>query len=201
LKFTGVSEVLVASIIREMIEAASSSEKSANLPYYTAQQPRRSHLHTRRRENIKHIVVIVVCDGFICGGSGWLCFVWKVDWSGVWICLRLLVGCDGVGSGYTCGSCYFVCGGDNAGSGVRGCCSDGGCFCSFGDWCWYLQAELVMVVLVILVVDIVVVMVAMFGSGYGGCCGVLSYGGGAIGSCCCHNCSRGDACSCGYCFW
>jgi hypothetical protein len=55
---TDVSEVLAASIIRAtsplMIETAGTSETSVNL-YQTARRnnPVDSHLHTRRRENLK----------------------------------------------------------------------------------------------------------------------------------------------------
>jgi hypothetical protein len=56
-KFTGVSEVLLASIIRAMIAlmmAAVTSETPVNF-YQTARRnnPEDSHLHTRRRENLK----------------------------------------------------------------------------------------------------------------------------------------------------
>jgi hypothetical protein len=53
-KFTDVSEMLVASIIRKMMEATSTSETSVNF-YQTIRRniPEDSHLHTRRRENLK----------------------------------------------------------------------------------------------------------------------------------------------------
>jgi hypothetical protein len=62
-KLTDVSEVLTASIIRAtvlMMEAVSSSETSVNF-YQTAlcNIPKNSHIHTRRRENLK-------CFEFIC---------------------------------------------------------------------------------------------------------------------------------------
>jgi hypothetical protein len=46
--------VLAAPIIRVMMEAASTSETSANF-YYTSRLniPENSHLHTHRRENLK----------------------------------------------------------------------------------------------------------------------------------------------------
>jgi hypothetical protein len=49
-----VSEVLAASIIRAMMEAGSTSETSVNF-YQTTRRnnPQDSHLHTRRRENLK----------------------------------------------------------------------------------------------------------------------------------------------------
>jgi hypothetical protein len=55
LTFTDVSEVLAASIIRAlMMEAASTSEKSVNFNQTTLRNnPEDSHLHTRRRENLK----------------------------------------------------------------------------------------------------------------------------------------------------
>jgi hypothetical protein len=62
-KFTDVSEVLVASIIRAMMEAASTSETSVNF-YQTTRRnnPEDSHLHTRRRENLKsHVSVSFIC--------------------------------------------------------------------------------------------------------------------------------------------
>jgi hypothetical protein len=51
---TGDSEVLTASIIRAMMEAASTSETCANF-YQTTRRynPEDSHLNTRRRENLK----------------------------------------------------------------------------------------------------------------------------------------------------
>jgi hypothetical protein len=55
-KFTDVSEVLTASIIRAMtIEAASSCETSVNF-YQTTQRniPEDNHLHTRRRKDLKY---------------------------------------------------------------------------------------------------------------------------------------------------
>jgi hypothetical protein len=60
LKFTDVSEVLPAAIFRAMIttalmmEAASTSETSVN--FYQSKRhniPQDSHLHARRRENLK----------------------------------------------------------------------------------------------------------------------------------------------------
>jgi hypothetical protein len=57
-KFTDVSEILAASIIRAlsalMMEAASTSETSTNF-YQTTRRNNSedSHLHTRRRENLK----------------------------------------------------------------------------------------------------------------------------------------------------
>jgi hypothetical protein len=53
-KFTNVSEVLAASIIALMMEAARTSETSVNF-YHTTRRniPEDSHLHTRRRENLK----------------------------------------------------------------------------------------------------------------------------------------------------
>jgi hypothetical protein len=57
-KFTNVSEVLSASIITTisalMMKAVSTSETSVNL-YQTTRRnnPENSHLHTRRRENLK----------------------------------------------------------------------------------------------------------------------------------------------------
>jgi mannose/fructose-specific phosphotransferase system component IIA len=52
--FTGVSEVLTALNITLMMEAASTSETSANF-YQTTRRniPEDSHLHTRRREQLK----------------------------------------------------------------------------------------------------------------------------------------------------
>jgi hypothetical protein len=53
-KFTDVSEVLTASIIRAMMEAARTSETLVNF-YQTTRRynPEESCLHTRRRENLK----------------------------------------------------------------------------------------------------------------------------------------------------
>jgi hypothetical protein len=53
LKFTGILEMLAASIIRAM-EAASTSETSISF-YQTTRRniPEDSHLHTCRRENLK----------------------------------------------------------------------------------------------------------------------------------------------------
>jgi hypothetical protein len=55
-KITDVSEVLAASIITTglMMEAASTSETSGNF-YQTTRRnnPEDSHLHTRRRKNLK----------------------------------------------------------------------------------------------------------------------------------------------------
>jgi hypothetical protein len=53
-KFTDASEVLAASIIRA-VKAASTSESSMNF-YQTTRRniPEESHLHTRRRENLKY---------------------------------------------------------------------------------------------------------------------------------------------------
>jgi hypothetical protein len=54
-KITNVSEVLTASIIRALVmEAVITSETSVNF-YQTARRnnPEDSHLHTRRRENLK----------------------------------------------------------------------------------------------------------------------------------------------------
>jgi hypothetical protein len=54
-KFTSVLEVLAASIIRAMmVEAANTSETSVNFYQTTwCNSPENSHLHTRRRENLK----------------------------------------------------------------------------------------------------------------------------------------------------
>jgi hypothetical protein len=53
-KVTDVSEVLAASIIRAMMEAASTSETSVNF-YQTTRRniSEDSHLHARRREKLK----------------------------------------------------------------------------------------------------------------------------------------------------
>jgi hypothetical protein len=53
-KFTDVSEVIAASIIALMMKAANTSEKSVNF-YQTTRlnNTEDSHLHTRRRENLK----------------------------------------------------------------------------------------------------------------------------------------------------
>jgi hypothetical protein len=52
--FTDLSEVLVASIIRAMmIEATSTSETSVNYQTTRRCNPEVSHLHIRRRENLK----------------------------------------------------------------------------------------------------------------------------------------------------
>jgi hypothetical protein len=60
--FTDVLEVLPASITRtmSMMEAASTSETSVNF-YQTTRRnnPQDSHLHTRRRENLKSDLVQV----------------------------------------------------------------------------------------------------------------------------------------------
>jgi hypothetical protein len=58
-KFTDVSEVLAVSIIRALIalmmEAASTSETSVDFFHTTRRNdPEDSHLHTRRRENLKY---------------------------------------------------------------------------------------------------------------------------------------------------
>jgi hypothetical protein len=52
--FTDISEVLAASIIALMMEAASTSETLVNF-YKTTRlcNPEDSHLHTRLRENLK----------------------------------------------------------------------------------------------------------------------------------------------------
>jgi hypothetical protein len=61
------AEVLAASIIRAMItlmmEAASTSETSVNF-YQTTRRynPEDSHLRTRRRENLKSYIDLLVCD-------------------------------------------------------------------------------------------------------------------------------------------
>jgi hypothetical protein len=56
LNFTDVSEVLIASIIRAMSEAVSTSEALVSL-YQTTRRyiPEDSHLHARRRENLKFL--------------------------------------------------------------------------------------------------------------------------------------------------
>jgi hypothetical protein len=46
-------EVLVASVISAMMEAASSSETSVNFYQTTRRNIPEDHLHTRRRENLK----------------------------------------------------------------------------------------------------------------------------------------------------
>jgi hypothetical protein len=53
-KLADVSEVPIASIIRAMMKAVSTSETSANF-YETTRRniPEGGHLHTRRRENLK----------------------------------------------------------------------------------------------------------------------------------------------------
>jgi hypothetical protein len=53
-KFANISELLAASIIRAMMEAASTSEASVN--YYQIirrNNPEDSHFHTRRHEKLK----------------------------------------------------------------------------------------------------------------------------------------------------
>jgi hypothetical protein len=66
-KFTVVSEVLAAFIIRLMIAlmmgGVSTSETSANF-YQTTRRsiPEDSHLHTRRRENLKSHDIIKVSN-------------------------------------------------------------------------------------------------------------------------------------------
>jgi hypothetical protein len=61
-KFTDVSEVLSASIIRAMsaMEAASTSETLGNI-YQTTRRykPEDSHLYTRRRENLRSYLILV----------------------------------------------------------------------------------------------------------------------------------------------
>jgi hypothetical protein len=53
-KITDVSEVLAASIVRAMMKAASTSETSVTFYQITRRNnPAHSHLHTRRRENLK----------------------------------------------------------------------------------------------------------------------------------------------------
>jgi hypothetical protein len=53
-KFTDVSEELAATIIALMMVAASASETSLNFYQITRRKnPEDSHLHTRRRENLK----------------------------------------------------------------------------------------------------------------------------------------------------
>jgi hypothetical protein len=56
-KYTDVSEVLTASIIRAIVllmEAARTSETSGNVYQTTRRKsPENSHLHTRRRKNLK----------------------------------------------------------------------------------------------------------------------------------------------------
>jgi hypothetical protein len=58
LKLTDVSEVLTAFIIALMMVAVSSSETSVSFYQISrCNKPEDSHLHTRRRENLKsHIV-------------------------------------------------------------------------------------------------------------------------------------------------
>jgi hypothetical protein len=58
-KLNDVSEVVTASIIRAMMEAVSTSDVSVNF-YETTRLnfPEDSHLHTRRRENLKSHLVI-----------------------------------------------------------------------------------------------------------------------------------------------
>jgi hypothetical protein len=54
LKFTDVTEVLDASIITLMMKAARTSETSVKFHQTTLRNnPQDSHLHTRRRENLK----------------------------------------------------------------------------------------------------------------------------------------------------
>jgi hypothetical protein len=57
-KLTDVSEVLTASIMRAMMVAVSTSETSVNF-YETARRniPEHSHIHTRRRGNLKSQLV------------------------------------------------------------------------------------------------------------------------------------------------
>jgi hypothetical protein len=52
---TNVSEVLAASVIKAMMEAARTSETSVNFYQTTRHNTPEdgSHLHTRRRENLK----------------------------------------------------------------------------------------------------------------------------------------------------
>jgi hypothetical protein len=70
-KFTDVSVVLAASIIRAMIalimEAVSTSETSVNF-YHTTRHnnPEDSHLHTRRRENLKSYIILNLYQTFNC---------------------------------------------------------------------------------------------------------------------------------------
>jgi hypothetical protein len=53
-QFTNVSQVLTASIIALMMETASTSKMSANFYQTTwSNNPEDSHLHVRRRENLK----------------------------------------------------------------------------------------------------------------------------------------------------
>jgi uncharacterized membrane protein YkgB len=63
-KFTDVSEVLPVSIIRAislMMAAVSTSETSANIYQTTRHKnPEDSHLHTRRRENLKSQLKILL---------------------------------------------------------------------------------------------------------------------------------------------
>jgi hypothetical protein len=51
-----ITAMLTASIIALITEAVNTSETSVNLYYQTTRRnlPEDSHLHTRRRENLKH---------------------------------------------------------------------------------------------------------------------------------------------------
>jgi hypothetical protein len=62
-KFTNVSEVLAASIIALVMEAARTSETLVNV-YQTTRRynPDDSHLHTHRRENLKSYSVTQFVD-------------------------------------------------------------------------------------------------------------------------------------------
>jgi GrpB-like predicted nucleotidyltransferase (UPF0157 family) len=59
---TDVSKVRTASIIRAMMEAASTSETSVNVYQTTGRyNPEFSHFHIRRREKLKSHVAILDC--------------------------------------------------------------------------------------------------------------------------------------------
>jgi hypothetical protein len=59
-KLTDFLEVLTASIIRAMMEAESTCETSVNF-YQTTRRynPEDSHLHSRRRENLKYRINLI----------------------------------------------------------------------------------------------------------------------------------------------
>jgi hypothetical protein len=68
-----ISEVLTASIIMVialMMEAASTSETSVNF-YETTRRniPEDSHLHTRRRKNLKSLMKRLVCFEQMCSNT------------------------------------------------------------------------------------------------------------------------------------